>query len=116
MNFLVRFTGHLNERIRPEGFPREIWVEYIEELSDENLKLFVQTRLGDFVRQQGMVVPKKQKEMEDETKLTFDKKMFVPMGMIAFIDVQIAMIVVPLPQEVIDGKVQLGEGNTAPLQ
>lgn len=116
-NFFVRFIGHVNERIRPEGFPREIYVDYVlQEVTDEQLKNMVQAYMDQFVKQNGMVAKINHSETEDETRLSFNKKMFVPMFMIAFIDISVSIIADLLPQEVTEGKVQLGEGKEIPLQ
>ncbi len=116
-NFFLRFTGHVNERIRPEGFPKEVYVDYVlQDCPDEQLKSLIQVYLDQFVKQNGMVVNRKQAEMEDQSKLVFNQKMYVPMYMIAFITVGASIIADLLPQEVTDGKVQLGDGKEMPLQ
>ena len=116
-NFFVRFTGHINERIRPELFPKEVWVDYtLEDITDEQLKKFVGDRMTDFIRQQGMVVHKKQFEIIDDNTLTFDKKMFVPMTMISYMDLVVGIVHEQIPQEISEGKAALPDGGTAPVQ
>lgn len=116
-NFFIRFTGHINERIRPEEFPKEIYVDYIvQDVSDEQVKNLVQMYMEQFVKQNGMVVKRNHSEMEDETTLVFDKKMYVPMPIIAFITAEVSILADLMPQEISDGKVQLGDGKEMPLQ
>jgi hypothetical protein len=116
-NFHVRFVGHINEHIRPENFPKEVFVDYtLEDFSDEQLKKFVGDRMTDFIRQQGMVVHKKPFEILDETLLTFDKKIYVPFTMIAWMDLQVSFIQDQLPQEMEDGKATLPDGSQRPIQ
>ena len=116
-NFLVRFTGHINERIRPENFPKEVFVDYtLEDFADEHVKKFVGDRMTDFIRQQGMVVHKNQFEVIDENTLRFDKKMFVPMTMFSYLDMQVSIIQDQMPQEMTEGKAALPDGSTVPVQ
>lgn len=84
-SYYVVFTAYIDERKRPENFPREVHIKdvYDRVESVEHLQFLVNDRFTKLVLSAGLVVFKNEDEPEPEHgKITFDKRIFVPWHMI----------------------------------
>jgi hypothetical protein len=96
MQYFVHFIAHINERTRPDGFPREIYVDETYEVeNDEHLKHLVNKRFIQLVSSMGLVVMKDYDETIDMNTLSFDKRIFVPWQMVTFFEVAVTYITPP---------------------
>lgn len=103
-NYFVVFTAHIDERKRPEGFPKEVYVkeQYNDCQSADHIKVIVNDRFIKLVTSAGLVVLKNPDEPLEENIFTFDKRVFVPWHMIThlYVDVeQLVMPPIPTPQD-----------------
>ena len=104
MRYAIFYTGHVNERVRPEGFPKKIGDHVVVHVnSKEELVQKVNDFMAIFVRNQGMVVRKNPGAMEDPAKLDTNR-MFVPMALLSHIDSRVAPITGEIPEVDPDGK------------
>jgi hypothetical protein len=91
-NYLVTITGHINEEVRPEGFPREIrQVEVISAVNNAKLGEAVNDLTILHLRNRGMAVRKDPYAKIDPYTLDLNR-MWVPMDMISHMDVDVQMI------------------------
>jgi hypothetical protein len=93
-DYLIKFIGHINERKRPENFPREIYdllfVRIDEKVGKDGLVNAVNTESMKYIRLQGMTVRMVDPEqMEDLTKIDTER-MYVPMHMITHITAEVS--------------------------
>jgi hypothetical protein len=99
--YFVNFVGFIDERKRPEGFPRKINDKQVFEVESlQHLQSMVNDRFIKLVSQSGLVVMKDDTEIQDENKLTFDKRVFVPWHMITHMVLEVNMMPVrPMLQD-----------------
>lgn len=100
--YLVKFTGYVDERKRPENFPHEVHVTdvYKDVENLEHLQALVNNRFIGLVSSAGLVVLKNEDEPPEEGKLTFDKRIFVPWHMITHMTLAVKHMPAPLrPQD-----------------
>ena len=83
-SYFVDFTAFIDERKRPEGFPKAIHIKdaYNNIESLEHLQYKVNERFVKLISGTGLVVLKDEDEVIDEGKITFDKRIYVPWHMI----------------------------------
>ncbi len=89
--YYVEFTAFINERIRPEGFPREIKVlEIFDNIeSTAHLQFKVNERFVQLATSAGLIVLKNPSEILESGVVTFDKRWFVPWHMITHMGIRV---------------------------
>jgi hypothetical protein len=82
-DYYVEFEAHIDERKRPEGFPKSVFVkeQYHSIENDEQLKQIFNDRVKTIVTNPGIVVYP-DNEIIDGTALKFDQRIYVPWHMI----------------------------------
>jgi hypothetical protein len=103
-DYFFEWTGHIDERKRPENFPREVYVreQYSQLPSDEVVKELFNQRFKTMVGNPGIVVFLDTEETI-ESKLTFDKRVFIPWAMITHFHGRIKLITPqPVPSNPLD--------------
>jgi hypothetical protein len=82
-DYMIEWEAHIDERKRPENFPRSVFVRehYPQVESDEQLKQIFNARVKAMVVNPGLVVLPDD-EVLDLSKLTFDKRIYIPWHMI----------------------------------
>jgi len=94
--YFVRFAAHIDERKRPENFPKVVFidetigVESIDQLSEN-----VNRRFKGLVSAPGLVVLKDPNEVLDTNVMTFDKRVFVPWHMITHFEAFVNLLTAP---------------------
>ena len=92
MDFLVTFIFHIDERKRPEGFPRQVRdLVMINSDSKQGLVTAVNTESLKYIRMQGVSVRKDPYAAEDPNKLDTER-MFVPLHMITHFEADVKTI------------------------
>lgn len=98
MDYLVRFNAHIIESKRPSGFPAVVYHDmFVRADSDAQLKQATNDQCMLFIRQQGIVVPKDPNRKVDEAFLKYDTRLFVPIGMVAYISTETKPMDAPIP-------------------
>jgi len=98
--YFVRFAAHIDERKRPENFPKIVFidetigVESIDQLSEN-----VNRRFKGLVSAPGLVVLKNPDEILDTNVMTFDKRVFVPWHMITHFEAFVNLLSTPVPKD-----------------
>ena len=84
MEYMVRFTGFVDELKRPDGFPRELHSDvFFEVKTGTELRDQIKKMYQVFAAQQCMLVPKDQDAiLLDESRFDYDTLMYVPLHMI----------------------------------
>lgn len=115
-SYVVRFTGYIDERKRPENFPKtvEIIESYGHIESTEQLKMLVNNRVTDLAMAPGLIALKNPTNMIDASHIAFNKRRFIPWHMITHLEMQVELIPEPIshppdPIVPIDEKVKPGE-------
>jgi hypothetical protein len=82
-DYAIEFEGHIDERKRPEGFPRSVFVreQYQGIETDQQLKELYNSRFLTIVKQPGFVVYLED-QIIDGTSLSFDQRVYIPWHMI----------------------------------
>jgi hypothetical protein len=81
--YLFEFIGHIDERKRPENFPKEIFVrETYRNLADEQVKALFNDRVMTLANAPGLVIILNEDVPLDGTRPNFDQRAFVPWHMI----------------------------------
>lgn len=82
-DYLFEFVAHIDERKRPEGFPREVFIreQYQGLETDEQVKDFYNQRVKTMLVNPGLIVFLNEAEVI-QTSLTFDQRVFIPWHMI----------------------------------
>lgn len=97
MDYLVRYTAHINERIRPEGFPKKVLVNVVLSASDrEQLNTHINNFAGGFIAQQAVVALKDPLAVQAR-ELDLEKRMIVPFAMISHIDCEVFPVTGQVP-------------------
>ncbi len=116
-DYRVRFIGHIDDRKRPEGFPREVYSDiFCRVKNEQELKAAINEQSKVFILQQCMVVPKGDVLVEDMSKVRFDTRMMVMMHMITHIDTITTKIIGEIPEVGEDGTPQMMDGTKVNLQ
>ena len=117
MDYMVRFVGHVDERKRPEGFPREIYSDiFCRVKNEQELKVAINEQSKVYIVQQCMVVPKEPGRMESLAKPEFDTRMLVPLHLITHITTITTKIVGEIPEINLDGAAAFADGTKATIQ
>jgi hypothetical protein len=92
--YFVEFTAYVNERIRPEGFPREVKLQdtFLNVESTEHLQYLVNDRFVKLVTSAGLVVLKDPDAITTIGVITFDKRRFIPWHMLTHMEVKVVLI------------------------
>ena len=96
-NYFVRFTAHIDERKRPEGFPHEVYVDQTYENVEgaQQIREIANQRFLQLVSSPGLVVLVSPTETLDQNLVTFDKRVFVPWHMLTHFHMNVNQLVVP---------------------
>lgn len=113
MEYMVRFTGYIDEQKRPLDFPSEIYsdvffdVQNTTELRDSIKKMY-----QIFAAQQCMLVPEDQNAIQnDESRFNYDSLMYVPMHMLTKITTDSKRLSSEVPTIGEDGQPKLKDGT-----
>lgn len=114
MHYLITFIGHIDERKRPENFPRQIIEQLIVEAeTKDQIVSAVNDYSMKYIKVQGMSVKRDPAGVTDVAKIDTDR-MFVPMHMITYIEAKHQIVITPAP-ELLVGRPLLTDGQ-APIQ
>jgi len=93
-SYFVDFTAYVNERIRPEGFPKELHIQesYENVESTSHLQMIVNDRFVKLVTSAGLVVLKDPTGIMDTSIITFDRRRFVPWHMLTHMELKVTLI------------------------
>ncbi len=95
-DYYVRFTGYIDERKRPEGFPHHVIIDESYTVENEaHLGQIVNERFKSLVQAPGIVVMKDANAPVEHGIMTFDRRMYVPWHMITHFDALIKLISPP---------------------
>jgi hypothetical protein len=110
--FFVRFTGHVNEVLRPENFPKEVYADFIWNVKDENeLRYNINEMSKVFVGQHCIVAPRNPQGVEVPGKPELDSRILVPLHMLSHISTKTKEIIGEIPTVGTDGTAQLIDGT-----
>jgi len=94
--YLFEFEAHIDERKRPENFPRTVFVRVtfpnIE--SDAQLKVFYNDYFTALVRNPGITIYP-DGESIDTSPMRFDQRIFVPLHMITYFHGRVKLLTPP---------------------
>ena len=92
--YFVDFTAYVDERKRPEGFPREVHVQETHENIEDtlHLQMVVNDRFVKLVTSSGLVVLKDPDAVITSGVITFDKRRFVPWHLLTHMEVTVTRI------------------------
>jgi hypothetical protein len=92
VDYLVTFVFHIDERKRPEGFPRQVRdLIIVSADSKQGLVTAVNTESLKYIRMQGASVRKDPYAMENPNKLDTER-MFVPIHMITHFEAEVKTV------------------------
>jgi hypothetical protein len=100
--YYADFIAYVDERKRPENFPREVHVieTYADVDNPDQLKAIVNDRFVKLVTSAGLVVLKEPNGILENGIITFDKRRFVPWHMLTHMEAKVTMIQEPpMPQD-----------------
>lgn len=113
--YLVEFTAYVNERHRPEGFPREVRVQEIFQnvQSIAHLQYLANDKFIKLVTSSGLVVLIDPDEPLEEGKITFDRRMFVNWSLLTHMTMSVKLITEPvMPHEQITPVIEFPKRDT----
>lgn len=117
MDYLVRFIGHIDERKRPENFPKEVYSDLMVRVqAEKELKDAINQQSMVFITHQCMIVPKNPDAIQDMGKAVRDARMIVPLHMITHITTLTTHILGEIPEANLEGVLQLMDGTKAVIQ
>jgi hypothetical protein len=97
MNYLIVFIFHIDERKRPERFPKEIFDNvFVNSDTKQGLVDAVNNESVKYIRMQGVSVRKDPSAMEEPNKVD-TARMFVPMHMITYFEAKVEPILGEMP-------------------
>jgi hypothetical protein len=93
-SYFVDFTAYVNERIRPEGFPKEVHIQetYENVENTSHLQMIVNDRFVKLVTSAGLVVLKDPTGIMDSSIITFDRRRFIPWHMLTHMELKVSLI------------------------
>lgn len=102
-SYFVVYTAYIDERKRPENFPRYVQIREVYDNieSTDHLKHAVNTYVTKMASAPGIVVFKDPDEIVDTSLITFDKRRFIPWHMITHVEMT-AKVMFELPSNPID--------------
>src|SRR6266850_7281519 len=82
-DYAIEFEAHIDERRRPENFPKSVFIreQYQNVESDAQLKEIYNARVKTIVTNPGIVVFP-ENEIIDGSALNFDQRVYIPWHMI----------------------------------
>ena len=99
MDYMVGFIGHISEKSRPDGFPKEVYSDlYVRAGSDAGLRKAINEQSIVFIRDNCMIVPKNPEKIEDAFHPSIDSRMVVPWHMITHLTTVTKTIFGGLPE------------------
>ena len=111
MDYILTFTGYIDERKRPERFPRVIEDKIIWSFDKtEDLVNFVNNRVALYAKNQGMGVTLDEKVIED-LSIVDTNRMWVPLHMITHMTATYKAITGEMPQVSIAGVTEMPSGK-----
>lgn len=112
MYYFVRFIGHINEEIRPENFPKEVYADFVWGVKDEQeLRYNINEMQKVFVGQRSMIVAKNPTAIEVPGKPELDSRILIPMHMLSHISTKTKEVIGEIPIIGTDGTSQLIDGT-----
>lgn len=101
--YLVRFIAHIDERKRPENFPKVISIDesFAVETLDQ-LSQGVNNRFKNLVSAPGIVALKNPDEILEQNVMTFDKRVYIPWHMITHFEASVNLITPPVMKDPLD--------------
>jgi len=94
-DYLLEFEAHIDERKRPEGFPRSVFIrEQYGNVEDNQLKDLYNNRVKTIVTNPGIVVFPED-ETIDASKLNFDQRLYIPWHMVTHFHGTVKLITAP---------------------
>lgn len=108
-NYLFEFTAHIDERKRPEGFPRQLVIrESYENIpSDEVLRELYNERLKVMAISPVLVFTDDIEHLIPESK--FDKRIEVPWHMITYFHGSVKLVIPPPEPSALDVMIPVEE-------
>jgi hypothetical protein len=93
-DYMFEFTAHIDERKRPEGFPKEVRIveQYNGLESDEQVKDLYNARVKVMIGNPGIVTFIDPNKIIDTTSLSFDQRIFIPWHMITYFHGRVKII------------------------
>jgi hypothetical protein len=98
-DYLLEWEAHIDERKRPEGFPKSVFIrEQYGNVDDSQLKELYNTRVKTIVTNPGIVVFTEDEPI-DATKLNFDQRVYIPWHMITHFHGRVKLVTpAPVPE------------------
>jgi len=97
--YLVTIIGHVNESVRPEGYPKQMKVLGVYSVPNaEKLKEYINTEIAAICRNGGMVVQRDSAQLVDISQLDPKDKLFVFNHMFTHLTTEVQRLVVLPPQ------------------
>jgi hypothetical protein len=96
-DYYVDYTAFVDERKRPENFPKQVHVVRILNSiqGTDHLKHEVNQVFLELVTSAGLVAMKDPNEIVEQGMVTFDKRFFVPWHMLTHMQVDVKVLVRP---------------------
>jgi hypothetical protein len=112
MEHMVRFTGYIDEKRRPAGFPKEVYSDiFFDVKTAAELKNAIKSMYTVFVTQQCMLVPKDNDAIqEEESNFNYDSLILVPISMLTHIGTTTRVLAGEIPT-IVNGHLQLLDGS-----
>jgi hypothetical protein len=111
MDYIITFTGYIDERKRPENFPRKIEdVQVVSFPDGDALVNYVNKRVFMYAANQGMGVAIDKGAMED-MRIIDTNRMWVPTHMITHITATYKTIMGEMPQVAANGITEMPSGK-----
>lgn len=94
MEYMVRFTGHIDENKRPDGFAYEVYSDiFFDAKTLMELRDKIKSIYKIFAAQQCMLVPANPDAIQnDESRFDYDSLIYVPIHMITSISTTTKML------------------------
>lgn len=110
-DYLITFTGYIDERKRPENFPRTIKeMIFVSADTNEQVVKAVNDYSLQYIRAQGMSVRNDPTSMEDSTILDTSRR-WVPMHMLTHFDAKVKQITGKIPMFDKEGRIELDDDD-----
>ena len=98
-DYIITFTGHIIEKHRPDGFPKDVHVDVAVRVEDLNgLRKMTDNQYGIIIRNQGMFVYLDPFNI-DERSFKPDTQIFVPLSSISHISTKTKKLASEFPAD-----------------
>jgi hypothetical protein len=99
-DYFVDYTAFVDERKRPENFPKQVHVINIlnNVQSTEQLRTFINNSFTNMVTSAGLVCMKDPNAIVEQNMVTFDKRFFVPWHMLTHLIVDVKLLIHPVEE------------------